>query len=673
MMMQPLPPEPLSTGQGLERITDSKGRSNPKTMSMAEKIKQTLKGKSPVDTPVQAPTTSPGWNPFTNFMAEEQGANDRGRAAISQAVTGPATHFRENVSTAIQPTSGEPSASNIIFTTGQQNALGTEEVAAAGSATTGQGGIDRLGPDTKGKGKAVAGPDTTNTNETCIEVRADSKGEQAKAEVIEGDATEGKHTNLVKRSQRRSRSEDALATERASTGRSAITQEARATQVGTATTAGTEKTDAAATNKSKGMFGGLFKKSQKSKDKDIAKEVQAAASSLAKLTGEATKAAEGLKVGNVPQIKIGEGPMAEEAKEESLKRYHDILASGGSNPFTMLMSVDNFGASVSSEATKTAEGLKTGHVPQIQNGAGHMSEEAKDEALKRYQDILASGGSDPFTMLMSVDNFGALDTITELPPVRAHSISEDTVLIGKSGPQKEHDLSTDNIVSTVQAAPAHALAHDRVINVEPSKRGTHRLSADAMIPIRAAAPGHHLDADPAISGPKQLFPHELLDDTRVLRSKSPQPHGLDLDKTLAASQKQSRAHDLHNDIVLAAPQARTAHDLHSDLIVKLAEPVGREHDLAHDVRILSPSGIVRDPHLIGDDEIIKENAVFRKSPHPDAMIPGDWAASSSSGASDVNNPMASLNASLQTAGQALNELNQAMGVASQEKENTAGM
>lgn len=495
--------------------------------------------------------------------------------------------------------------------TRQQEGYNTEDVVAGGHAITGGTGIGSPDADTKGKGKASAGPDVTAKDETSTGIGLESTDDDSKAEKAQANPSKGNLTNIMSGIQNRIASRVEPAAEQFLTDPSTTTQQGQTAQAVTEAPADAERTpEAAMTGKSKGIFGNLFKKSQKPKDKDLANEMQAAASSIAKLSAEATKAAEALKIGNVPQIKIGEGP---------------------------------------------------------------MSTEVKEEALKHYEDILASGGSDPFTLLMSVDNFGALDAIKELPPVRAHAISDDTLLIGKSGSRKDHDLSIDTVVSAGQAAPAHALANDKVINVEPSKRGTHRLSTDAMIPVRTAALGHHLEADPTISGPTQLFPHELLDDRRVLRSKSPLPHNLDLDRTLAASQKQPRAHDLHSDTILAAPQARTAHDLHSDPLVKSAEPAGGEHNLAHDVRILSPSGAVRDPHSIGDDEIIKENAVFRKSPHPDAMMAGEWVASSSSGASDANNPMASLNASLQTAGRALNELNQSMGAASKGKENTAGM
>lgn len=573
MVMPLLNPEPLSPGPGQDRLTDVKDPSIRKTMSVADKMKERLKGKPPAE------ALPAGWNPITDFTAEEQVAQGTNSATSSGAKTGNVSDSRGQKSTPGQVINDESSSPRKMIGTEQGSRPSSQATRTADFLTTGGAGAVRTGADMKGKGKVVAGPDATAKDELSVPFGPNSTGDDTKAEP-------------------------------APTGPNATKQEDRMTRVGALPTAAVEKTDLAAPDKSNGMFGGLFKKSQKSKDKDIGKEMQAAAASMAKLSAEATKAAEDLKRGNVPQIKVGDG---------------------------------------------------------------FMSKEAKEEALKRYQDILASGRADPFTMAMAAGKFGALDAVREPRPARAHSISEDTVLIDKSGSSMKHSLSTDAVVSTGKAAPAHELAHDRVINAEPSRRGTHRLSEDAMIPVRAVASGHYLDEDPLISGTQQLFPHELLDDTRVLRSKSPQPHNLDVDRMLATSQKQAHAHDLHSDTVLAAPQVRSAHDLHSDLLVKSAGPARGEHDMAHDVRILSPSGAVRDPHSIGDDEIIKENAVFRKSPHPDAMMPGEWAVSSSSGASDANNTMASLNASLQTAGQALNELHQAMGVASPGKENTTGM
>lgn len=427
----------------------------------------------------------------------------------------------------------------------------TDDAAAAGVVTGGTGteGVDA---DTEGCRNAVAGPSSTAENGTSGQLRAEPTEDSQKPD------------------------------------------------------------EAPTTKKDKRFFSGLLKDPRKSKDKDSANDVQAAAPSMGTRSAEATKVAEATKRGDIPQIKVGEGP---------------------------------------------------------------LSKEVKEEALKRYEDMLESGGGDPLTMLMSADNYGALDAIKELPPARTRSIAGDTMLIGRSGSQLEHYLSADVLASTGRATPAHALSHDRVINAQPSKRGAHRLSVDAMIPVRAVAPGHYLDADPSMSGPQQLFSHELLDDTRVLRSEFPQPYDPDLGKRLATSQEQFQAHDLRSDAALAAPQARPAHDLHSDLLVKSAGSARGEDDPVFDVLSLSPLGAVQDPHSLGDDEFIKENAASQKSPPPDAMMPGEWAPSSSSagGASDAISPMASLNASLLTAAQALNELHQAMGAASPGKESTTGM
>lgn len=390
-------------------------------------------------------------------------------------------------------------------------------------------------------------------------------------------------------------------------------KDAKVERTGTQPPTNQSKTDVAEAEKPKSSskFTNMFKRTQKSKEKELTMNVEAAASSMSKLSAEATKAAADLKriQENIPQIKVGEGP---------------------------------------------------------------PSKEAKEDAIKRYQSILETGGSDPFTMLMAAEDFGALDAITEMPPVRTHSLSEDTALVAKQSPQQPHDLSADTLVSSGRAAPAHTLAQDKIINAKPSRRGGHRLSADAMVPVRVAAPGHYLDADPTVSSPQQLFPHELLEDVRVLRPRPPpQEHNLELDKKLAMLQNQSQPHGLHSDTVLPAPKARSAHDLHSDQVVVSGASAHGAHDLTHDVRILSPSGQVHEPHSLDDDDIIKETAVFRKSPHPDVMMPGNWAPSPSSGgeAGEMNNPMASLNASLQSAGQALGELNQATRPTSPGKEN----
>lgn len=393
-------------------------------------------------------------------------------------------------------------------------------------------------------------------------------------------------------------------------------EESQAERTGSHSAGNQSKTDTAEAEKPKSSskLTSMFKRTQKSKEKEPIKDAEAADSSMSKLSAEATKAAVDLKrvQGNIPQIKVGEE---------------------------------------------------------------QPSKEAKEDALKRYQAVLETGGNDPFTMLMAAENFGSLDAITELPPARTHSLSEDTVLVTKPSSQQPHDLLADALVSSGKAAPFHLLAHDKIINAKPSGRGQHRLSADAMVPVRTAAPGHYLDADPTVSGPQQLFPHELLEDVRVLRPKlPPQTHSLELDKKLAMLQKQSQPHGLHSDAVLPAPKARSAHDLHSDQVIVSGATTQGAHDITHDVRILSPSGQVHEPHSLDDDDIIKETAVFRKSPHPDVIVPGNWVPSSSSGgeASEMNNPMASLNASLQSAGQALGELSQSTRPTSPGKENAVG-
>lgn len=330
-------------------------------------------------------------------------------------------------------------------------------------------------------------------------------------------------------------------------------------------------------------------------------------------------------------------------------------------------------------------------ITQVKVGEAAMSEEAKTAALERYQAMLESGGADPFTMFMSTENFGALDAVVELPPARTHSISEDAVLIARPAPQELHSLSSDALVAAGRPGVSHTLAHDKVINAIPSTSGGHRLSVDAMVPVRTAAPGHYLDEDPTVSSPQNLFPHELLEDVRVLRPKSPQAHSLDLDKKLAMLHKQIQPHSLHSDTVLPAPIARAAHALDSDQRVISGTVAQGSHDIVHDkmvasragargnhdivqdVRIVSPgSGQVREPHSIDEDEVIKETTLFRKSPHPEAMMmPSNWVSPASGGENQVNSPMASLNASLQSAKQALGELNQAVGFSEAGKENTA--
>lgn len=331
----------------------------------------------------------------------------------------------------------------------------------------------------------------------------------------------------------------------------------------------------------------------------------------------------------------------------------------------------------------------SGTTGQVKIRQGSMSEEAKAAALKRYEAMLDSGEADSFTMFMDTENSGALDAVVELPPARAHSLSEDTVLVPRPAYRERHSLSSDALMASGRPGMSHTLARDKVINATPFRGGGHRLSTDAMIPVRIAPPGHYLDADPTVSSPQNLFSHELLEDVRVLRPKSPQAHSLEMDKKLAMLHKQMQPHDIHNDIALPTPVARAAHELEYDHTVNsgitaqgshdiehdqvVASGAGARggHDIVHDVRIVSPgSGQVRDPHSVDEDEIVKETTLFRKSPQPDAMLlPGNWNSSATGVKNDVNSPIASLNVSLQSANQALDELNRVVGTSESGKEN----
>ncbi|KAI3391912.1 hypothetical protein diail_6614 [Diaporthe ilicicola] len=259
---------------------------------------------------------------------------------------------------------------------------------------------------------------------------------------------------------------------------------------------------------------------------------------------------------------------------------------------------------------------------------------------------------------------GRRESIVEIPAnARVHSLSEDTFLITKPS-QLLHSLDLDTIVPLANARLSHVLEHDQIIHSTPALQ-EHRLSADAMIPTTAAAPGHFLEGDPVMSGPQQIFSHELLDDPVVERAKASLPHTLELDKKVAAT-KISKAHDLASDTILPALPKAAAHDLdHDALIAAGAVSVVQEHDLSRDVRILSPSGRVRATHTIDADEVIKETALFRKSPRPNAAaMPGNWASSSTSdeaaenngSKSNKDNLVASLDAVVNAADQALDEL-----------------
>lgn len=336
------------------------------------------------------------------------------------------------------------------------------------------------------------------------------------------------------------------------------------------------------------------------------------------------------------------------------------------------------GVKLNTKATKAAQDLQRfqGSIPEIRIGEGPVPKEEKEEIVRRYQALLEAGVSDPLTMLKAAG--GTIQPIIELPPARTHSISEDTYLNPKTTQERLHSLSTDALVPSGMTTASHTLAHDKAVGVKPLVRRAHRLSADATIPVQTAAPGHYLDADPTVNTPQQLFSHELLDDMVVHRqTKSPQPHGLDSDKKFSLAQKDRQSHGLHSDKqIITAQKQPQSHRLHTDkvlpgmaksrqhelpsdhVITPKASTARAAHNIAHDVRILSPSGQVRDPHSMSADEVVRQTAVFRKSPHPEAM-PGHYTQSSSS-ADTGENAMASLNASLQNAGQALGELNRAL-------------
>lgn len=336
------------------------------------------------------------------------------------------------------------------------------------------------------------------------------------------------------------------------------------------------------------------------------------------------------------------------------------------------------GVKLNTKATAAAQDLERfrGSIPEIRIGEGPVTKEEKEEIVERYQALLEAGVRDPLTMMNAAG--GAIQPIIELPPARTHSVSEDTYPALKTVRERQHSLSTDALVPSGMTTASHTLAHDKAIGVKSSVRRAHRLSADATIPVQIAAPGHYLDADPTVNTPQQLFSHELLDDMVVHRqNKSPQPHGLDSDKKFSLAhkdrqphslrsdkqiltvQKQPQSHPLHTDKVLPGMAKSKQHELPSDHVVTPKASAARAvHNIAHDVRILSPSGQVRNPHSMSADEVVRQTAVFRKSPHPEAM-PGHYNQSSSS-ADTGENAMASLNASLQNAGQALGELNRAL-------------
>lgn len=251
-------------------------------------------------------------------------------------------------------------------------------------------------------------------------------------------------------------------------------------------------------------------------------------------------------------------------------------------------------------------------------------------------------------------------SIVEIPAnARVHSISDDTFFLD-TRPQRSHSLDMDEVVPFDQARLSHILEHDQLIPAKPAPE-EHRLSEDTVIPKSAVTPGHLLEeGDPVVSGPRQVFSHEILDDPIVERAKASLPHSLESDKKVAEALKQARAHSLATDTVLpAAPRSGAAHDLESDKRIAAPPAIRGEHDISRDVRILSPSGAVRGTHTIEDDEIIREGAQFRKSPRPDgADMPGNWASSSASDEDVGTNKklVGSLDAVIDSAERALDEL-----------------
>ncbi|KAK7704324.1 hypothetical protein SLS64_008510 [Diaporthe eres] len=312
--------------------------------------------------------------------------------------------------------------------------------------------------------------------------------------------------------------------------------------------------------------------------------------------------------------------------------------------------------------------------PKTKLGRPKKSQKAKGKQVARENEPLVPEGAKPDDEADRINQEadGAQEaipevrldrgqSIVEIPSnARVHSLSKDTFLIEKPA-HLPHDLDLDSIVPLDKARLSHILEHDQIIQLKPTPE-EHRLSADTMIPTTAPAPSHFLEGDPVVSGPRQLLSHELLDDPIVKRAKAFMPHTLESDKKVAAA-KMARAHSLANDTILPAPPTPAAHDLDSDKIIAASAAGGQEHDISRDVRILSPSGQVRATHTIDADEIIRETALFRKSPRPDpATMPGNWASSSASeeGAENNNNNnlVASLNAVVNSADRALDELGQ---------------
>lgn len=583
--------------------------------------------------------------------------------ASAEATT---TETTRDTNTAVAGTEKADSSGKLssIFKKSNKVTQPTDETAAGGAAT------ETAGPERTGAGAAaslqksqtaqVHAQSTGNT--TKPDGKASAKGNETETTGTDEPTTTTNGKSVIWGS--------------TATGSSPSFKEAEKAQLGGLSLGGATS-DVALANaqkpkKPRGSHSGFFKRAPKPTSADETTDFEEVDTAYAR--GGSTTTASGTSA--TRQSGGQAGHVAAHSELDAIKISQPTTEKGRGKLSTMFKKGHKSKGKDSGVSTNAAGDLNSvqDNVPQIEIGEGPMSEGAKQQALRRYQAMVESGIGEPVTTSMAGEQFGALDAVVAAPPGRVHSISEDTVLVVKPAAHGQHILSEDAHVTGGRSAEAHALEQDKVINAKSSRRGAHRLSADAMVPVRNAAPGHYLDADPIVSGPQQLVPHELPDDPRVLRPKSPQPHDLELDKKLAVLQKQIQPHSLHSDTVLPAPPARSGHELHADQVVALGSSAQDGHDISHDVRLLSPSGAVRDPHSIDDDEVIKESAVFRKSPHPDAMMGGEGAAPSSSGgeASTIDSRMPSLNASLQTAGHALDDLNRAVASSESGKENTAG-
>lgn len=699
MVMRPVTPEPLPHGEMRRVLADIKDIKKPKAMPAGERVKQQLKGKGKKEQPVPTPEMPVSYNPFTDLIAEESDAiqappaRDRTymiaqgkgqEVAAPQTNTGsaeggtlseagtPAQYVTPAEQTATLPTAGESGTDKAetekqlssgifasMFKKSKKSAPAANETAIRRTATE-TAGAERTGSD------AVVASQDSQTGQVDAQSTVETTKTDTKA------ATKGTATGTTATEKPAANTDGkSVVWGSTATGTNASFREAQTAQLGgpatgEATTSAASA-DAQKSKKPKGSRSDLSKRAPKSSSADettaFERYVTAEERPGPTITASGT---------NATQQGGGQGgQFAAQSSLNASKTGQPAAEKGKGKKSTMFKKRPKSKGKEQTESIKAAEGLKRmqENVPQINIGEGPVSEEAKQQALERYQAMVESSAGDPLTMLMAGERFGALEAVVAAPPGRVHSVSEDTVLVAKPAARGQHSLSEDAQVAGGRAGQAHALGQDKVIDAKPSRRGAHRLSADAMVPVRTAAPGHYLEADPTVSSPQLLFSHELLEDPRVLRPKSPQPHNLELDKKLAVLQKQLQPHNLHSDTVLPAPQARSAHELHADQVVASGSSAQESHDISHDVRLLSPSGAVRDPHSIDDDEVIKEAAVFRKSPHPDAMMGGKWAAGGE--ASVINNPMASLNASLQNAEQAMGELNRLVASSDSGKENHA--